>query len=275
MDAAAISEREFLGLDTGLSGLNRLTGGWMPDDLIVLAARPSIGKTALALSMALSAAETEGVGVGIFSLEMSKIQVMQRMICLLAPIELQRLRSGKLTAGERTSFAEAANKLAGLPIFIDDTAGLEVAEMRARAERLRQRHKIGLWIIDYMQLMRSGNGRLGKREEVGYVSNGLKALAKETQTPVIALSQLSRAPEERNDKKPQLSDLRETGEIEQDADLVLLIHRPGKYGIKGLNGESLEGEAELIVDKYRNGETGIVSVAWLPERAKFADLQRR
>ena len=272
MDEAVKSEREFLGLDTGLHQLNQLTGGWMADDLIVVAARPSIGKTALVMSMALAAAKNEGVGVGIFSLEMSTLQVMQRLICLDAPIRLQALRKGSLTTGEQNRFVRACNDLAALPLFVDDTAGLEVTNLRGRAERLRQRHNIGLWVVDYMQLMRAGNGRANKREEVGYISNGLKALAKETATPVLALSQLSRAPEERGDKKPQLSDLRETGEIEQDADLVLLIHRPGKYGLRGADGEDLGGKAELLLDKHRNGATGYVEVSWLPERAKFGEL---
>lgn len=260
------------GVDTGFSGLNEQTSGFQPSDLIILAARPSVGKTALALSFARNAAVETKVGVGIFSLEMSKTQLAQRLLSAETRVDLHRLRTGRLSEEDWMRLTHNVGRLADAPIYIDDTPGITVLETRAKARRLKREYGIGLVIIDYLQLMNSHEQVASREQEISRISRGLKALAKELNVPVVALSQLSRAVESRTDRRPQLSDLRESGSIEQDADVVMFIYRPEIYGLKAADGSSLEGFAELIIGKQRNGPTGSVHLSWNPESATYDQM---
>ena len=251
------------GLATGFADLDRMTTGLQPGDLAIVAGRPSMGKTSWVLNVTQSVAIDYGVPVGVFSLEMSKEQLVQRLLCAEGRVDSQRLRTGRLQPNEFQQLARAAGHLNTAPIWIDDSATGNVLEMKAKARRLKAENKdLGLVIIDYMQLMTGGVRRQENRvQEVSEISRGLKALARELELPVIALSQLSRAPEQRTDRRPQLSDLRESGSIEQDADLVMFLYRPEYYhGPTDKDGNSLEGKAELIVAKQRNGPTGTVNL---------------
>ncbi len=260
------------GVDTGFRKLNEITSGFQAGDLIILAARPSVGKTALALTLARNAAVDGKVGVGVFSLEMSRLQLAQRLLSAETRVDLHRLRSGRLTEEDWLHVTRSIGRLAQAPVYIDDTPGISVLEARAKARRLVREHGIGLVVIDYLQLM-SAHERIDSREqEISRISRGLKAMAKELGVPVLALSQLSRAVESRTDRRPQLSDLRESGSIEQDADVVMFIYRPDLYGIKGENGASLEGIAEVIIGKQRNGPTGSVHLAWNMHSATYDEL---
>jgi replicative DNA helicase len=257
------------GVDTGFAELNERTSGLQASDLVILAARPSVGKTALALTIARNAAMEARVGVGIFSLEMSKTQLAQRLLSAETRVDLHKLRTGRLSDEDWMHLARSVGRLAQAPIFVDDTPAITVLEARAKARRLKREHGIGLVIIDYLQLM-SVHERVSSREqEISRISRGLKALAKELKVPVLALSQLSRAVESRADHRPQLSDLRESGSIEQDADVVMFIYRPEMYGLKGEDGASVAGVAEVIIGKQRNGPTGTVRLQWNPESATF------
>ncbi len=275
-DIKTVSEQEdgITGVSTGFKELDKLTSGWQPSDLIIIAARPGMGKTAFTLSLAKNAAEN-GVGVAVFSLEMGDTQLTQRLISMEAEISSSNLRNGKLGDHEWPLLERAVNKLGTYPIFIDDTPAINIFELRAKCRRLKQNHGIGLVIIDYLQLM-SGNpngGRSNREQEISMISRSLKGLAKEMQVPVIALSQLSRAVETRGgDKRPQLSDLRESGAIEQDADIVTFIYRAGYYALSdGL--EVPENEAEIIVAKHRNGATDTVKLSFIPEYVTFKEPQ--
>jgi replicative DNA helicase len=260
------------GVDTGFADLNEMTAGFQAGDLIILAARPSVGKTALALTMARNAAVDAKVGVGIFSLEMSRMQLAQRLLSAETRVNLHRLRTGRLTEEDWVHVTRSVGRLAQAQIFIDDTPGITVLEARAKARRLRREHGIGLVVIDYLQLMSAHERTDNREQEISRISRGLKAMAKELGVPVLALSQLSRAVESRTDRRPQLSDLRESGSIEQDADVVMFIYRPDLYGIKAADGSSQEGVAEVIVGKQRNGPTGSVHLAWNAESATFDKL---
>lgn len=260
------------GVDTGFTELNERTSGFQPGDLVILAARPSVGKTALALTLARNAAVDNGVGVGIFSLEMSKMQLAQRLLSAETRVDLHRLRTGRLSDEDWLHLTQNVSRLADAPIFVDDTPGITVLEARAKARRLQREHGIGMVIIDYLQLM-SSNERVNSREqEISRISRGLKGLAKELNVPVLALSQLSRAVEGRTDRRPQLSDLRESGSIEQDADVVMFIYRPEMYGLQGPDGASLEGVAEIIIGKQRNGPVGSIHLQWNAESATYDQL---
>lgn len=250
------------GLATGFPDLDRMTAGLQPGELSIVAGRPSMGKTSWVLNVAQTVSIEHGVPVGIFSLEMSKEQLVQRLLCAEGRIDAQRLRRGRLGSNEFQQLARAAGLLNTAPIWIDDSATGNVLEMKAKARRLKAETKdLGLVIIDYMQLMTGGTRKENRVQEVSEISRGLKALARELDIPVIALSQLSRAPEQRTDRRPQLSDLRESGSIEQDADLVMFLYRPEYYlGPTDRDGNSLEGKAELIVAKQRNGPTGSVDL---------------
>ncbi|HWC76529.1 MAG TPA: replicative DNA helicase [Blastocatellia bacterium] len=257
------------GVPTGFTDFDQLTSGLQRQDLIVIAARPSMGKTALALNMAQYAAKS-GNTVGIFSLEMSAEQLVSRLLCSEARVDAHRLRTGYLNREEWAKLADALRRLTETRIYIDDTAGSGVLEMRAKCRRLKAEHGLDLLIVDYLQLM-SGRGRIESRQqEVSQISRDLKALAKELNIPVIALSQLSRAPETRSEHKPQLSDLRESGAIEQDADVVCFIFREEVYNSTDEN----RGTAELIVGKQRNGPTGVVQLAFLKEFTRFENMWR-
>ncbi len=258
-----------LGVDTGFPELNDQMSGFQKGDLVILAARPSVGKTALALTLARNAAVNVKAGVAIFSLEMSKIQLVQRLLSIETKVDLHKLRTGRLSDEDWMHLTHNINRLAEAPIFIDDTPGISVLEARAKARRLQREYGIDMVIIDYLQLM-SGHIRTQSREqEISQISRGLKAMAKELDVPVLALSQLSRAVESRTDRRPQLSDLRESGSLEQDADVVMFIYRPEMYDLKSPDGESLEGLAQIIIGKQRNGPVGSVDLMWNKESATY------
>jgi len=259
------------GLATGFPTLNEMTSGLQPSDLVVIAARPGMGKTSFALNIAQHAAR-EGKSIGVFSLEMSREQLFLRLLTGQARIDAHRMRTGRLGRDEWARLTAAFGELAGMPIFIDDTAGTGVLEMRAKSRRLKLEHGLDLLIVDYLQLMR-GRGRAENRNlEISEISRSLKELAKELRLPVIAISQLSRAPEQRgNDRRPQLSDLRESGAIEQDADLVMFIYREEVYKPT----EENRGRAQIIIAKQRNGPIGNLDLAFIREYTKFEELEWR
>ena len=258
-----------LGVDTGFADLNDQMSGFQKGDLIILAARPSVGKTAFALTLARNAAVDAGIGMAIFSLEMSKLQLAQRLLSIETKVDLHKLRTGRLRDEDWMHLTHNIDRLARAPIYIDDTPGISVLEARAKARRLQREHGVGMVVIDYLQLM-SGHMRTQSREqEISHISRGLKAMAKELDVPVLALSQLSRAVESRTDRRPQLSDLRESGSLEQDADVVMFIYRPEMYGLKSPDGESLEGLAQIIIGKQRNGPVGSVDLMWNKESATY------
>jgi replicative DNA helicase len=261
------------GVPTGFTDLDRMTGGLQHSDLIVVAGRPSMGKTSFALNMAQFAAvsgggEDGGVPVGVFSLEMSKEQLVMRLLSSEAEVEFFKIRGGGLKDEERMRLGRAAGKLYGAPLYIDDTPALSVLELRARARRLKKEHGLALIVIDYLQLMRGRASNLDRREqEISEISRSLKALAKELNVPVIAISQLNRMVEQREDKRPRLSDLRESGAIEQDADVIMFIYRDVVY-----NKETKEpNTAEIIVGKQRNGPIGDVRLTFLDKYTTFAN----
>lgn len=266
------------GVPSGFTQLDNLTGGWQNSDLIVIAARPSMGKTALSLAMMRNAAmhHENPVPVVIFSLEMSAGQLAQRLLTSEARVDAQSARTGRLKESDWPKLARAAGNLSEAPIFIDDTPGLGILELRAKCRRLKAEHNIGLVIVDYLQLMHgTTQSKSGNREqEIAQISRSLKGLAKELDVPVVALSQLSRAVETRGgDKRPQLSDLRESGSIEQDADVVAFIYRAERYGITvDDHGNSTEGLAEVIVGKQRNGPIDSVRLAFVTQYARFENL---
>lgn len=258
------------GLATGFADLDALTSGFQPANLVVVAARPSMGKTSLVLNIAANAALKLKVPVALFSLEMSENELTQRLLCAEARVDSQNMRTGNLRDDDWPKLSSALGRLAEAPIFIDDSAETTIMEMRAKARRLKHKEGLGLIVIDYLQLM-CGNGRTENRQqEISEISRSLKILARELEVPVIAVSQLSRAVEQRSDKRPMLSDLRESGAIEQDADLVIFIYRDDYY-----NQESDEkGEAEVIVSKHRNGPTGYVRMTFLQHYAKFSSIAK-
>jgi replicative DNA helicase len=265
------------GVPTGFHDLDELTAGFQPSDLIIVAARPSMGKTAFTLNIAQHAAISARKPVAFFSLEMGKESLVQRILCAEARVDASRLRRGRLLDDEYARLATAAGYLNTAPIYIDDTPAISVLEMRAKARRLKaDREDLGLIVVDYLQLMR-GNGRTENRQqEVSEISRGLKALAKELDVPVVALSQLSRAVEQRPDKRPMMSDLRESGAIEQDADVIMFLYRPEYYyGPVDKDGNSLEGRAEAIIGKQRNGATGTVNLMFYKEFTRFESFTPR
>jgi replicative DNA helicase len=258
------------GIPTGMHDLDEMTGGLQRGDLVIVAARPSMGKTAFVTGLGLHAAISHQVPVAMFSLEMSKQQVVQRMLCSEALVDLGRLLRGRLQDDDFGRLAQAAGHLNTAPLWIDDSGSLNVLEMRAKARRLKvDQPDLGLIIVDYIQLMSGGDAE-NRQQEVSVISRGLKALAKELEVPIIALSQLSRAVEQRADHRPQLSDLRESGSIEQDADIVMFLYRPEYYHTREEAQEKgLNGKAELIISKQRNGPTGSVDMFFRKECARF------
>jgi len=264
------------GVPSGFTDLDEMTSGFQNADLVIVAARPSMGKTSLVLNIAQHAAIEKHTPVALFSLEMSKEALVQRMLTSEARVDAQRLRKGMLRDDDFTRMARAAGTLSAAPIWIDDTAGISLLEIRSKARRLRADAKIELVIIDYLQLI-SGPNSESRQQEISAISRSLKALAKELNVPVIALSQLSRAPEQRaGDHRPQLSDLRESGAIEQDADLVMFIYRQEVYdGPTDKDGNSLEGRAEVIVGKQRNGPIGFVNLFFHKSYTRFENYSAR
>jgi replicative DNA helicase len=268
--------KSITGVPSGFSDLDELTSGFQASDLVVVAARPSMGKTAFILNIAQHAAIEHNIPVALFSLEMSKESLVQRMLTGEARVDAQKLRKGMLRDDDFPRLARAAGILAQAPIFIDDSPGITLLEMRSAARRLRADANIGLVVVDYLQLIQSTVNAENRTQEISQISRSLKALAKELAVPVVALSQLSRATEQRTDKRPQLSDLRESGAIEQDADLVMFIYRQEMYeGPTDKDGNSLEGRAEVIVGKQRNGPTGIVNLFFHKSYTRFENYSAR
>ena len=261
------------GVPTGFEELDKITSGWQPSDLIIIAARPGMGKTAFTLSLAANAA-AQNFPVAIFSLEMANLQLVQRLIAMEAEIDSHKLRNGQLQDHEWDKLHAAVEKMSDVPIFIDDTPGINIFELRAKCRRLKQNHDIKMVVIDYLQLMTGApNGSKGNREqEISTISRSLKSLAKELNVPVIALSQLSRAVETRGgNKRPQLSDLRESGAIEQDADIVTFIYRPDYYELDEDDFDTPKDSAEIMIQKHRNGSLGSVYLRFIKQYVKFAD----
>ncbi|MEJ2215221.1 MAG: replicative DNA helicase [Gemmatimonadota bacterium] len=258
------------GVPTGFTDLDGKTGGFQRGDLVILASRPSMGKTAMVVTVAMYAAISRQIPVALFSLEMSKEQLVQRMLCSEALVDLGRLLRGRLSDDDYVRLAQAAGHLNTAPIWIDDSGVLTVLEMRAKARRLKaEQPELGMVIVDYLQLMQGSNAE-NRQQEVSEISRGLKALAKELHVPIIALSQLSRAPEQRSEHRPQLSDLRESGSLEQDADLVMFLYRP-EYYVSDMEAQEkgIVGKAELIIGKQRNGPTGTVDLYFRKESTRF------
>jgi replicative DNA helicase len=263
------------GLTTGFVDLDTQTNGLQPSELIILAARPSVGKTAFVVNVAEAAAELSHAGVVIFSLEQSKLELTERFLCIRAKLQVHKLRKGDLTDNDRDLLLQVSHELSELPIFIDDLPGRSMAEISAVCRRLKRRHKLGLIIIDYLQLIEPEDRRAPREQQIAGITRRLKFLAKELSVPVIALAQLNRGVELREDKRPRLADLRESGAIEQDADLVMFLHRPEMY-----DPEDNPGLAEIIVAKHRSGPTGIVKLTFSKESMRFqnysplADMDR-
>ncbi len=260
------------GVPSGFSDLDKMTAGFQPSDLIIIAGRPSMGKTAFALNIAQHVGVTQGISVAFFSLEMSKEQLALRMLCSEAMIDAQKVRTGFLSDRDWPKLIAAANNLSQAPIFIDDTPALSVLEMRAKSRRLKSEHNLGLVFVDYLQLMRGRGGAERREQEISEISRSLKAMAKELSVPVVALSQLNRKVEDRPNKRPQMSDLRESGAIEQDADIIAFIYRDEVYNRSEDNPN--RGRAEIIVAKQRNGPTGVVSLAFIARYSSFANLSQ-
>jgi replicative DNA helicase len=280
IDEMQESHRPGTGLLTGYEDFDSLTSGLQRSDLVVIASRPSMGKTALALNVAAGVARTQNKTVAIFSLEMAKEQLALRLLCSEAGVNQHNIRQGYIDRGDMDRIALAASRLYKAPVFLDDSPTMNVLEMRGKARRLRAEHGLDLIIVDYLQLM-SGYGRFENRtQEISQVARSLKALARELRVPVLALSQLSRAVEARgHPRRPLLSDLRESGSIEQEADVVAFIYRPSYYGPDELRAagylETDQNMAEIIISKQRNGPTGVVRLAWIDEFVRFENLEER
>ncbi|PLX33438.1 MAG: replicative DNA helicase [Clostridiales bacterium] len=270
MEILANSESGYTGLPTGFSDIDRMTSGLQKSDLILIAARPSMGKTALGINISQSIAVKDNKSVALFSLEMSKEQLVQRMLSSEAHVEITKIRSGKLTEDEWIRVAGATVPLGKAKIHIDDTPGITVMEIKAKARRLKMETGLDLILIDYLQLMSSDSRSESRQQEISAISRGLKGLARELECPVIALSQLSRAPEQRSDHRPILSDLRDSGAIEQDADVVMFLYRDEYYH----EDSDKKNIGEVIIAKQRNGPTGTVELAWLGKYTKFGSIQR-
>ena len=254
------------GLPTGFTDLDAKTNGFQPSELIILAARPSMGKTALVCNWAESIAAA-GHGVLVFSLEQSKLELAERFLCIRAQVDGHRLRSGLIDDAERHRMMEASNELNEMPLFIDDRPGRTVSQISAIARRLKRQSSLGIVIVDYLQLVEPEDKRAPREQQIAYISRRLKFIAKELDIPVVALAQLNRGVELRDDKRPRLADLRESGAIEQDADLISFLHRPSAY-----DPEDRPGEAEVIIAKHRSGPTGLVTLTWRPQYMRFEDF---
>ncbi|MBR0105521.1 MAG: replicative DNA helicase, partial [Firmicutes bacterium] len=265
IEEAYANGKKITGIPTGFMDFDFKTAGLQPSDLILIAARPSMGKTALALNIVQNAAIRQGIPVAVFSLEMSSNQLVNRILCSEAMVDAQKVKTGNLTEDDWPKLIEAMGPISEAPIYIDDTPGITPMELRAKCRRLKIEHGIGLVVIDYLQLMSSDSGRDSRQQEISEISRSLKAIAREMDVPVIALSQLSRACEQRSDKRPMLSDLRESGAIEQDADIVAFLYREEYY----FPDTEKKNQAELIIAKQRNGPTGTVDLMWLNQYTKF------
>jgi replicative DNA helicase len=263
--------REITGVPTGFADLDRLTSGLQPSNLVIVAARPAVGKSTLGLDVARHAAVKAGVPTVVFSLEMSKTELVQRLMCAECTVDMQRLRTGRMEESDWTRLTRSLGKLADAPLFIDDSPGTTMMEIRAKCRRLKQRHGLGLVVVDYLQLMQPSRRFENRQQEVSEISRSLKLLAKELEVPVIAISQLSRQTESRSDRRPMLSDLRESGALEQDSDVVLFIYRDELYDPESPR----KGEADLILAKHRNGPTDTVTVTFQGQYSRFAPMAAR
>lgn len=271
IEAAAKNKGSVTGIATGFYDLDYKTAGFQPSDLILIAARPSMGKTAFVLNIAEHVALKSNITTAIFSLEMSKDQLVKRIISMNSRVDSQAIRSGELIDEDWIKIAESARLIGNSNLIIDDTPGISISELRSKCRKFKLEHNLGMVIIDYLQLMSGGKKAESRQQEISEISRSLKALAREINAPVVALSQLSRAVEQRPDKRPMLSDLRESGAIEQDADVVMFIYRDDYY-----NHDSEEaGVSEIIIGKQRNGPTGTVKLAWQAQFTKFANLERK
>ncbi|MBU6347743.1 MAG: replicative DNA helicase [Actinomycetales bacterium] len=259
---------QLLGVPTGFSGLDEITHGLHGGQLVIIAARPGMGKSTLALDLARSASVKNDLTSAIFSLEMSRNEIAMRLLSAEATVNLNAMRGGNLTSADWDRVARRMGAISQAPLFIDDSPNMTMMEIRAKARRLKQRHDLKLIIIDYIQLMSSGRRVESRQVEVSEFSRSLKLLAKELDVPVVALSQLNRGPEQRQDKKPMLSDLRESGSLEQDADMVILLHREGFYEPESQR----RGESDFILAKHRNGPTGTITVAWQGHYSRFSEM---
>lgn len=260
------------GLSTGFTLLDNMTSGLHPAEMILVAARPSMGKTAFVMNIVQHVALREKVPVGVFSLEMSREQLVNRMLCAESMVSLQKARTGDLSHEDWKKLVMGMSSLSTAPVFIDDTPGITVGEMRSKCRRLKLEHGLGLVVIDYLQLMSGGGKSDNRQQEISEISRSLKILSREMHCPVIALSQLSRAPEQRPNHRPILSDLRESGAIEQDADLVMFLYRDAYYNKDNPDSDVPENVAELSIAKQRNGPTGTIKLCWLGEYTRFTNL---
>ena len=279
LDKRAAEGIKTLGIPTGFYDLDKIMGGMQDTDLIIVAGRPGMGKTAFALSVAVSVASIgihhqRVVPVGIFSLEMGVDQLIQRLDCMVGEINLHHFRTATLTENDWSSLNLAANEIHRMPIFINDSAELTIIELRAIARRMKKKEGIGLVIVDYLQLLHAGRRIDSREREVAFISGSLKAMAKELDIPVLGLSQLNRGAESRMDQTPRLADLRESGAIEQDADQVIFVYRPEVAGIQKRDGLSTSGAADVILAKNRNGPTGIVDLVFVKEHTKFKNAEK-
>jgi replicative DNA helicase len=269
------SGKSITGVPSGFQDLDEMTSGFQKSELVIVAARPSMGKTAFCLNVTTQAA-VDGFGVAVFSLEMSKEALVQRMLCAEARVDSQAVRRGTLRDPDFTRPARAAGILQSCPVWIDDSPALTLLEMRSKARRLKVENDVRLIVVDYLQLMRSPEYSENRVQEISDISRSLKGLARELEIPVIALSQLSRASEQRGgERRPILSDLRDSGAIEQDADVVIFIHRPEMYQKEDSEGNSLQGLAEVIVGKHRNGPTGTVNLYFHKQFTRFDNRTER
>ena len=271
IEAASKQNGSITGVSTGFIDLDYRTSGFQPSDFILIAARPSMGKTAFVLNVVEHVAVKKGLPCMVFSLEMSKEQLVNRMLSMESNVDSQKLRTGTLTDSDWDAVVEGIGTIGSSKLIIDDTPGISIAEMRSKCRKYKLEHDLKLIIIDYLQLMSgSGKGSDSRQQEISDISRSLKALARELSVPVIALSQLSRAVEQRPDHRPMLSDLRESGAIEQDADVVMFIYRDDYYN----HDSEMKGISEIITAKQRNGPIGTVNLVWLPQYTKFANMEK-
>ena len=271
LQKAAANKGDLTGLPTGYYKLDEMTAGWQASDLIILAGRPAMGKTAFALSLAKNIAVDYNIPIAFFSLEMNNVQLVNRLISNVCEIEGRKILNGQLDEQEWKRLDSNVARLQNAPIYVDDTAGMSIFELRTKARRLVREKGVKMIMIDYLQLMNANGAKFGSRqEEVSTISRSLKGLAKELNIPVLALSQLSRAVEQRPDHRPMLSDLRESGAIEQDADVVMFIYRDDYYN----HDSEMKGISEIIIAKQRNGPIGTVNLVWLPQYTKFANMEK-
>ena len=280
IEVLSVRQESVTGVPTGFKDLDRLTAGFQPSDLIIIAGRPSMGKTAFALNIVEYAALEHNIPTVIFSLEMGQNQLVMRMLCSLARVDANRMRTGQLGEKDYQPILRAAGRLDAAPIYIDETAAISALELRSKARRLKADKGIGLIVVDYLQLMQGRNNEESRQQEISDISRSLKALAKELQIPVVALSQLNRSLESRNDKRPMLSDLRESGSIEQDADVIMFVYRDAVYCEDCRDHNKVctkghENDAEIIVGKQRNGPIGTVHLTFLGSYTRFENQSRR